>query len=193
MRIVQRIVCVGARDRRWCSARGLNYIRTFTAQATVTDASGPTVSVIADNPFTRGEWVRGPQSVTYDTSDNVGVRLAQPVIGGIALDRQSRSCNYAQRIPCPNGPGTISISTINVAEGTQLLAVVAEDAGGNASTSSAATVRIDNAAPSAVPVGIDGGDAWRNRNDFDLAWTNPPEGDRAPDRQRALQPLPCRW
>ncbi len=34
--------------------------------------------------------------------------------------------------------------------------------------------------PGAVPVAIDGGDVWRNRNDFDIAWANPDEGDRAP-------------
>jgi hypothetical protein len=31
-----------------------------------------------------------------------------------------------------------------------------------------------------VALGIEGGDGWRNRNDFDVAWANPPEGDRAP-------------
>ena len=41
-------------------------------------------------------------------------------------------------------------------------------------------VRVDNTAPGAVAVGLDGGDGWRNTNDFDLSWTNTPEGDRAP-------------
>jgi len=60
------------------------------------------------------------------------------------------------------------------------LTVVAEDAAGNRAESGAVTVRIDNAAPGTVPVGVGGGETWRNANDFDVAWVNPSEGDRAP-------------
>src|SRR5918992_205458 len=52
--IVQRVICVGSTKKRFCSSRGLNYIRTFTAQATVVDTSPPAVSIAQDNPFTRG-------------------------------------------------------------------------------------------------------------------------------------------
>ena len=31
--------------------------------------------------------------------------------------------------------------------------------------------RVDNTAPEAIAVDLEGGDAWRNRNDFDLSWT----------------------
>ena len=41
-------------------------------------------------------------------------------------------------------------------------------------------MRVDNTAPGAVPISRDGGEGWRNRNDFDVVWTNPDEGDRAP-------------
>lgn len=180
-RIVQRVVCVGAPSRRFCSARGANFIRTFTAQATVIDNSGPAVSVIPDNPFTRGEWVSGRQAVAYDASDNAGVRAAHAAISGRrAGPGATRGCNYAQRVPCANGPGQIVIERGDLSEGTQALAVTAEDAAGNAGTSPSTTVRIDHTPPGAVSVGIDGGDGWRNRNDFDIAWPNAPEGDRAP-------------
>ena len=42
------------------------------------------------------------------------------------------------------------------------------------------TARIDNTPPARVDVSVEGGDAWRNRNDFAAVWTNPAEGDRAP-------------
>ena len=42
------------------------------------------------------------------------------------------------------------------------------------------TARIDNTPPARVDVSVEGGDAWRNRNDFSAVWTNPDEGDRAP-------------
>ena len=42
------------------------------------------------------------------------------------------------------------------------------------------TARIDNTPPARVDVAVEGGEAWRNTNDFVVAWANPPEGDRAP-------------
>ncbi|HEY5977339.1 MAG TPA: hypothetical protein VIT85_05735 [Solirubrobacterales bacterium] len=74
----------------------------------------------------------------------------------------------------------IGLDTAEAPEGSQPLTVVAEDAAGNRAESGAVTVRIDNAAPGAVPVGVGGGETWRNANDFDVAWANPSEGDRAP-------------
>lgn len=178
--IVQRVICVGERGDPYCSSRGRNYLSTFLAQATVQDDIKPSVSIVADNPFTRGEWVRGSQSVTYDASDNVGVAAALAVVGGQQREKHSRPCDYAQRVPCPNGPGAISVDTTKVAEGTQALALEAYDAAQNMGPSSELTVRVDNTAPGAVPVAVDGGDGWRNMNDFSLAWANPDEGDRAP-------------
>ena len=77
-RIVQRTVCVGGSRKRFCSARSINRIQTFWAEATVADNSPPTVAVVQDNPFTQGAWVNGNQSVTYTVSDNVGVKTASP-------------------------------------------------------------------------------------------------------------------
>jgi hypothetical protein len=74
----------------------------------------------------------------------------------------------------------IGLETTDGPEGSLPLTVVAEDAAGNRVESAAVTVRIDNAAPGAIPVGVTGGETWRNGNDFDVAWANPNEGDRAP-------------
>ena len=86
-KIVQRIVCVGERKDPHCSSRGLNYIRTFKAQATVVDVSPPAVSVLQDNPFTQGQWVSGRQTVNYVASDNVGVKLARAIVAGASRGR----------------------------------------------------------------------------------------------------------
>ena len=56
----------------------------------------------------------------------------------------------------------------------------AVDAADNPGVSGPVTVRVDNTAPGAVAVDLAGGPTWRNLNDFDVAWVNPPEGDRAP-------------
>lgn len=179
-RIVQRVVCLGSPKYQFCSAQGQNYIRTFSAEATVTDSSAPAVGVVQDSAFTQGQWVRGTQRFGYDASDNVGVKSATALISGGVRASESRSCDYAQRIPCPNGGGPIAVNTAEAPEGSQPLTVAAEDAAGNRAESGAVTVRIDNAAPGAVPIAVGGGETWRNANDFDVAWANPSEGDRAP-------------
>jgi hypothetical protein len=179
-RIVQRVVCVGAPSGEFCSARGQNFISTFAAEATVVDGTAPSVGVVQDSAFTQGQWVSGKQRFGYDASDNVGVKSASALISGGVRGTEARSCDYSQRVPCPDGGGPIAVNTAEAPEGSQPLTVAAEDAAGNRAESGAVTVRIDNAAPGAVPVGVGGGETWRNANDFDLAWANPDEGDRAP-------------
>lgn len=179
-RIVQRVVCVGSSSARYCSSRGLNYIQTFTAETTVVDASGPSVAIVSDGPLARGEWVSGKQNVTYEATDNVGVKNAYAEVANISRGHDLRACDYAQRVPCPNGPGQIEVDTRQVPEGTQQLQVAAEDAAGNVVDSAPATARIDNTPPGAVAVGVEGGEGWRNRNGFTLAWEDAPEPDRAP-------------
>lgn len=179
-RIVQRVVCVGSAKHQFCSARGQNYIRTFSAEATVVDGTAPAVGVIQDSALAQAQWVRGKQRFSYEASDNVGIKSASALISGGARGVDSQSCDYSQRVPCPSARGPIAVDTTDAPEGSQPLTVVAEDAAGNRAESGAVTVRIDNTAPGAVPVGVAGGETWRNSNDFDIAWTNPSEGDRAP-------------
>jgi len=164
-RIVQRVVCVGAPPAHpYCSARGQNYIRTFSAEATVVDGTAPSAAVLVDSPLARGEWVSGTQTFAYEASDNVGVRNAHAKVAGVARGNHSRQCTYSQRIPCPNGRGEIEVETGRVSEGSQPLTVSVEDAAGNIAESAPVTARIDNAAPGVVTVGLAGGETWRNRN-----------------------------
>jgi hypothetical protein len=180
-RIVQRVVCIGAPSAQYCSGRGLNYLQTFTAEATVSDTSGPSVAIVPDGLLARGEWVSGKQSLDYEASDNVGVKEAIAYLAGTSGGSDSRGCDYSQRIPCPNGRGQIKVvETERIPEGSQQLQVTAQDAAGNNAESAPVTARIDNTAPGTVLVGLGGGEAWRNRNDFDVAWANAPEPDRAP-------------
>jgi hypothetical protein len=180
-RVVQRAVCVGASGKPYCSARGFNYIRTWKAKAYVVDQILPEVRVLEDNPFTLGQWVSGTQRVNYDAADNVGVKLARAVVSGVVREAHPRPCNHALRVPCPNGPGAIEINTRMLSEGSQALTVEAVDAAENFRASDPpTTIRVDNTAPGAVAVASERGESWRNQNDFDLVWANPPEGDRAP-------------
>ena len=162
-KIVQRIICVGERGAPYCSSRGENYIRTFVARATVVDVSRPAIRILPNNPFTLGQWVGGNQTVQYDAADNVGVRLARAVVGGLVQrSGPTPSCDFTRRVPCPNGPGAIRLDTTLLPEGSQSLALQAFDSAGNIGASAPITIRIDNTAPGAVPVNLEGPPGWRN-------------------------------
>ncbi|MBA3867131.1 MAG: hypothetical protein H0X42_12430 [Solirubrobacterales bacterium] len=179
-RIVQRVVCMGAPHASFCSARGQNYLETFTAEASVLDETPPAVAVSPGGPLVSGEWVSGSQPFSYEASDNSGVKVVRGLIGSASAGESTRPCDYTQRIPCPSGPGQIQVETQRLPEGTQELRLSATDAAGDQSESAPVTVRIDNTPPGAVPVAVEGGEAWRNHDSFALGWVNPSEEDRAP-------------
>jgi hypothetical protein len=83
-------------------------------------------------------------------------------------------------MPCPNGPGRIEVNTRRLVEGTQPLVVNAQDPASNIGSSPAVTARVDNTPPARVDVTLEGGQVWRNTNDFAVNWSNPTEPDRAP-------------
>src|SRR4051794_36973011 len=80
-RIVQRVICVGGDGHRSCSARGANYIRTYQAAVGIADGQPPSAAIAADTALANGAWVAGNQRLNYAAEDNVGVRLAQGVVG----------------------------------------------------------------------------------------------------------------
>jgi hypothetical protein len=136
--------------------------------------------VLQDNPFTQGQWVRGVQTVNYTASDNVGVKTARAIVSGASRAEHHRGCDFAATIPCMNGPGAVNFETRPLGDGSHSLAVDAVDAADNPASSSPITIRVDNTAPGAVALDVADGSAWRNRNNFTVAWNNSPEVDRAP-------------
>ena len=175
-RIVQRVDC---RSREGCSARGENYVRTFKASAEIVDHTPPSVQ-ITGGALASGNWVAGDQAVEYTASDNVGVRAARVMVGNGIEPPMPRSCDFTRLVPCVNGPAVIEADTRDLPEGSQALVVEGFDSAGNPGRSAGLTARIDNTPPPRVDVAVEGGDDWRQTPDFSLAWTNPPEGDRAP-------------
>jgi hypothetical protein len=186
-RIGQRVICMGGHGRNSCSARGVNFLRTYKAQVGVVDGAPPTVAIAADTPLARGAWVGASQPLNYNATDNVGVRSAQAVVGDRSGGTHERPCSlaapvgpYSDVVPCPNGPGQIGVNTRELLEGTHSLIVQVYDAAGNVGRSTSVTARIDNSAPGRVDTAVEGGEQWRNRNDFVVSWANPAEGDQAP-------------
>ena len=108
-------------------------------EVTLEDVAPPTVSTMVDTPLTRGEWTNGRQPVNYQSGDSVGVRSVEAIIGGASAETAQRPCQFANAratfavpLPCPNGPGQITVDTGRFAEGTQTVAVQAQDPAGNA-------------------------------------------------------------
>lgn len=186
-RIVQRVICEGGQGRRSCSARAANYVRTYQAEVGIADTLAPSATVLGDTPLGSGAWVSGSQPLNYDAADNVGIRNARVLAAGQAGGFEDRQCSlatpggaFAAGVPCPNGASRMTVDTKRFPEGTHQLVVEAQDTAGNVGTSAPVAARVDNTPPARIDAAVDGGDGWRNRNDFAVTWTNPAEGDRAP-------------
>ena len=181
--IVQRVICQG---RTVCLSSGKNFIRTLEADLRITDVQPPVAAISSGTPLADGAWVGGEQPLRYDARDNVGVQEASAITSRGDSGADGRACfmatetAFSRLAPCPNGAGQMTVKTRQADEGTQHVVVQARDAAGNLGNSPPVTARVDNTPPSQVPVSVDGGERWRNRNDFALSWVNPAENDRAP-------------
>ncbi len=183
--VVQRVVCVG-KDGSGCSGGSGNRLWTNGATAEFEDGQPPAVVALQDTPLTTGVWVRGPQPLNYDASDNAGVFRAAALVGAKNVGTHDRPCRlahgntFAVPVPCTNGRGTMTVETHELSEGTQSLVVQAVDPAGNVANAEPIAIRIDREAPARVDVAVEGGQEWRSRNDFAVWWANPVEADRAP-------------
>jgi len=131
----------------WNTANASNGSHTLTAKArdaagnlgsssavqvTVnnSDTTAPTVNVTAP---TNGTTVSSTVNVTANASDNVGVVGVQFFLDGVALGAEDTSSPYAA-----------SWNTTTAANGNHTLTAKARDAAGNATTSSAIQVNVNN-------------------------------------------------
>jgi hypothetical protein len=164
-KLVQRVVC---RSRRGCSAARVTSAQTYKASAYVADDSQPAVRLLGGG-LDSGHWVRGNQLVRFYAADNVGIRAAQLSIDGVPYASEFRACNFAARVPCPNGLGSISLSTQRLRDGLHTSGLRVVDSAGNASAAGFPTF-VDNTAPARVDVRALGGEGWRRQNSFLAYW-----------------------
>lgn len=176
-RIVQRIVCQAEPGKR-CSSRRANYIKLRAAEASIEDYTPPSVQILGGSLFEG--WVSGERTVEYSATDNVGVRFGRLFSSGQFRGEKPRGCNDSLPVPCPNGPDRLGVRGATLPEGSQQVTVQAEDSAGIVGESPPVVAHVDNTPPTAVPLNVDGGDAWRATNGFSARWVNPAEPDRAP-------------
>src|SRR4029453_15315684 len=106
-----------------------------TVTVSNTDTTAPTVSVTAP---ANGATVSGTLSVTASAADNVGVAGVQFKQGTTNIGAEDTTAPYA-----------VSWNTTTVANGSYALTAVARDAAGNTTTSTTATVAVNNGATTA--------------------------------------------
>src|SRR5882724_7078105 len=114
--------------------------RTTSAAVTVTVNNGPppdtTPPSVSISSPSNGQTVSGTVTVSANGSDNVGVASVQFRLDGANLGAQDTSAPYS-----------VSWNTTGAADGSHTLTAVARDAAGNATTSGAVTVTVNNGPP----------------------------------------------
>ena len=145
------------------------------------------MSVIQDTPLARGEWVAGKTSrstTTRPTTSACGSRARSSAGSGEAartpgLRAAPRRARSRPRSRAPTAPRTITVDTTHgFRRGRRRWSCrrrTARHRRARPRSRCASTTR----RPSRVDVSVVGGDGWRNSTTF-VAWSNPPEGDRAP-------------
>ena len=188
-RIVQRVICVGGDGRKSCSARGSNYLRTYEAEVRIADVVARVASVLGDTPLGRGEWVRRNPAAqlrrerqrrrTNGLCNRLGGQTGG--IAAAAMRIRLARAHFRRSDSVPERPRAAERRYDSASpRAPRRSSSRRTTRPATSEVSPAVTARIDNTPPARVDVGVEGGEAWRNTNDFVVAWTNPPEGDRAP-------------
>jgi hypothetical protein len=144
--------------------------------ATLEDTWRPSLSLTGGS-LRRGGWLRRTNDLSWDASDNTGIRRLGVLVDGVPFESRERACDPHSPTPCPNGGGRLSLDTATFTrgDGGHAVRVEAYDSGGNV-TSVEQSFRVDNTAPDA-PLGpaLAGGTGWRASNSFALTWRNRPQ------------------
>jgi hypothetical protein len=140
---------------------------------TLQDDTAPAVGNAGGELWTES-WIGGTRRVSFDASDNTGIRDIRALVDGRELARDFRGCDPTART-CPDWPGAaLEVATGNgIADGKHSLRLEAIDRAGNAGAV-ARDIFIDNTPPAAPQdLVVDGGDGWKPANSFKLVWKNP--------------------
>jgi hypothetical protein len=167
-------------DTLFSGERARAAARVYYAAVHIADFSQPSLQ-LTGGQLLAGGWQRSSQAISFDASDNVGIRETGVYIDGKPITRNTKPCDYTQRAPCPQGGDEYTLDTASVAsDGSHTLTAEAIDTAGNVSRVDAA-IRIDNSPPAQPEeLTLEGGEGWRAANAFRLRWRNPPESGTAP-------------
>ena len=179
-----------ARGQTYSGGPGTAEVRVKDVRVHVRDDQAPSLTNPRGSLWADG-WVGGSQAITFDAGDGAGIRETAIRIDGVDVRRNVKPCDYQQRVPCPSVGFSTTVETAAVKpDGRHRLTLEAVDAGGNV-TPLERDVLIDNTPP-APPQGVHvvGGDGWRSKNGFEIAWSNPSETGVAPVAGAAYEICP---
>jgi len=184
-----RLLCARAESRS-CSVDPASWSALRALTITVEDDAAPTGSIGGD--ITGSGWMRGPQGLQAWGADiGGGVRFGETHIDGSRVAVTEYPCAKVQiggewrattMRPCDTAVAAAqTIATNGLSDGPHQLVHCLTDFAGNVACLPGRAIRVDNNAP-AHPrsLAVSGREGWRRVNDFDLAWTNPDQGNASP-------------
>lgn len=149
-------------------------MHTYHAAVTLTDHWNPSLSM---GGVAEGEWVRGDRTISFNASDNTGIKRAQ-----LYLDHKPEQdlqkgfgCDYSRPVPCSNQTDTFTLRTGEGPDGPRLVEVLVHD-GSDTTAIAGRTIRVDNTPPSQVTPAAVGGSGWRRSDGFDVGWASAADG-----------------
>jgi hypothetical protein len=147
-------------------------MHTYSAVVYLNDFSSPSLSAggIADN-----EWVRTDRPLSYNASDNIGIKWIKLLIDGNQWDMHGFHCDYTQPVPCSNRSGNFNIPTTQLSPGPHRIDLVAVD-GSDTPVYAGMNIRVDNTPPAQVMPTVTGGDGWRKANGYTVTWPSVADG-----------------
>src|SRR4051794_36237797 len=166
----------------WPYTRSYYFIRDF--DVTLEDASVPSVA-LTGGTLSSGQWLRGTQALSYNTSDNSGIQRTQFSADDLGLlANDGRACDYTFAVPCQNLSGEqYTLDTTRLSDGRHVVSVDAADATGVNWGTARQTIFVDNNAPGEpADPSVVGGEDWHSADGFTVRWANPPSAapvDRA--------------
>src|SRR5207248_10439344 len=111
----------------------------YGATVTLSDSSAPTVSNVTGDLY-GGGYITGVKSLSFDASDNVGIRSARYYIDGRALAATTYPCDFTFAVPCSNRSGSAhSLDTRTLADGAHSVQLAASDPASNEAKASSRT------------------------------------------------------
>ncbi len=138
----------------------------------VSDPSNPNVALTSGQPLA-GTWVRGSRTLGYTASDNSGIRRTRLQVDAAVASDDARGCDFSRPVPCSSATGSYAVDTAQLGDGARTVAVEARDATDSNSASASVTLSVDNHAPAAPAVAVDGGESARAAPVWTVRWTNP--------------------
>ena len=108
-------------------------MRVYGAAVTVDDPVMPTVA-LSGGTIASGAVQRGPATIAFGASDNVGIRASRVTIDGAvrSANDQAYPCDYTRQVPCGNQPGlTQGFDTRSLSNAAHTATVTVIDAAGN--------------------------------------------------------------